>query len=95
MVADPGAKVRAHRLRPLAQPRRLPVEADERGHPRAVTFEGARRAVTSVQDRWRIDDEWWREMPVSRTYYSLLLEGERTVTVYRDLAGGRWAQQAY
>ena len=46
-------------------------------------------------ETWRIDDEWWRERAVSRLYYSLLLEGGRTVTVYRDLVSGRWARQDY
>jgi hypothetical protein len=44
---------------------------------------------------WRIDDEWWRTRPVSRLYYSLLLEDGRTVTVYRDLVSGRWFKHAY
>ncbi len=95
MVADPGAPVRAHRLRPLARPQRLRVETDGRGYPCAAQFEGAMRAVTAVQDRWRIDDEWWREQPVSRLYYELRLEGDRVVTVYRDLAGGGWWLQRY
>jgi hypothetical protein len=43
------------------------------------------REVTAVQDRWRIDDEWWREAPLSRMYYQLQLDGERVVTVYQDL----------
>jgi hypothetical protein len=60
-----------------------------------VLFEGLLRAVASVQDRWRIDDEWWREAPVARTYYELRLEGDRVVTVYRDLVGGEWWLQRY
>jgi hypothetical protein len=60
-----------------------------------VIFEGAARTVTSVQDRWRIDDEWWREMPVSRMYYRLQLEGDRVITVYHDLLGGAWCLQRY
>ncbi len=95
MVKDPGAQVRPHRLRPLASPQQLYVEADERGTPCAVAIEGAVRAVTALQDRWRIDDEWWRETPVSRMYYELRLEGDRVMTVYRDLAGGAWWLQRY
>lgn len=95
MVKDPRAKVRPHRLRPLASPGRLRVEADARGRPQAVLLEGAMRGVTAVQDRWRIDDEWWRETPVSRMYYELRLEGDRIVTVYHDLAGGGWWLQRY
>jgi len=68
---------------------------DDRGWPCAVTVEGAVREVTSIQDHWRIDDEWWRETPVSRMYYQLQLEGDRVVTVYQDLPGGAWWLQRY
>jgi hypothetical protein len=95
MVKDPGAALRTHRLRPLAGPRPLRVEADAHSSPRAVAVEGIVREVTSIQDRWRIDDEWWRETPVSRMYYQLQLEGDRVVTVYQDLPGGAWWLQRY
>ena len=71
------------------------MEADEPGEPQAVVLGRERLAVAAVQDRWRIDDEWWRERPVSRLYYRLLLEDGRAVMVYRDLVDGRWAIQAY
>jgi hypothetical protein len=71
------------------------VEAGDDGHPVAIHLSGRRCAVKAVVERWRIDDEWWRVKPVSRLYYSLLLEDGRTVTVYRDLVSGRWARQAY
>ena len=50
--------------------------------------------MAEVLESWRIDDEWWREQPVSRLYYSLLLEDGRAVTVYRDLVSGQWYRQA-
>ncbi len=71
------------------------MEAGEDDRPTAVYLSGRRHAVEEVLETWRIDDEWWRQRPVSRTYFSLLLEGERAVTVYRDLVSGRWAMQAY
>ena len=95
MVKDPGTALRTHRLRPLAGPQPLRVEIDDRGCPSSVVIEGAMRAVTSLQDRWRIDDEWWREPPVSRLYYALQLEGDRVVTVYQDLVGDAWWLQRY
>jgi len=95
VVAHSGAATRAHRLRPLNRPKPIQVETDESGEPRAVVLGRERLAVAAVQDRWRIDDEWWRERPVSRMYYSLLLEDGRVVTVYQDLIGLRWARQAY
>jgi hypothetical protein len=71
------------------------VEADESGEPRAVVLGRERLAVAAVQDRWRIDDEWWRQQPVSRLYFSLLLEDGRMVTVFSDLVNGRWYRQTY
>jgi hypothetical protein len=71
------------------------VEADGDGRPAAVWLSGRRYAVEAVLERWRIDDEWWRQRPVSRLYLRLALEDGRTLTVYRDLLSGRWAQQAY
>ncbi len=68
---------------------------DDEGRPCAVWLSGRRWAVEVVLETWRIDDEWWRERPVSRIYLRLLLEGGRTVTVFRDPAGGRWAMQTY
>ena len=72
------------------------MEADGGGRPVAVTLRpGERLRVLDVQDTWRIDDEWWRERPVSRVYYELALEDGRAVTVYRDLRHNRWHHQKY
>ena len=48
--------------------------------------------VAAIQDRWRIDDEWWRA-PISRLYYQLLLEGGLLLTVFCDLRAGGWYLQ--
>jgi hypothetical protein len=95
VVAYPRAAARAHRLRPLNRARPIRVEADESGEPQAVVLGRERLAVAAVQDRWRIDDEWWRKRPVSRVYFSLLLESGRVMTVYRDLMSSRWCKQTY
>ena len=71
------------------------MDADGEGRPVAVTLRGRRLPVVQVQDTWRIDDEWWRERPVSRLYFEVALEDGRTVTVYRDLVSDRWAMQSY
>jgi hypothetical protein len=85
----------SHRLRSLNRPRPIGIETDEGGLPIAAHISNRRCAVESVIETWRIDDEWWRERPVSRVYYSLLLEDGRAVDVYRDLVSGRWFRQAY
>ena len=95
MVAHPRTPAGAHRLRPLREPRPVDVEADGEGRPVAVTLNDRRLRVLQVQDTWRIDDEWWRERPVSRLYYELALEDGRVVTVYRDEANHSWYHQIY
>ena len=95
MVTDTGATGGPGRARPLNRPRPLRVEAGGGGRPIAVYLSGCRYAVEAVLERWRIDDEWWRERPVSRVYYRLALADGRTVTVYRDLIGNGWQCQNY
>jgi hypothetical protein len=46
--------------------------------------------VARVQDRWRIDDEWWRERPISRIYHRLLLDDGALLVVYHDEIAGAW-----
>ncbi len=49
--------------------------------------------VVSVEDCWRIDEEWWREKPISRLYFEVLLEDGRRMTVFKDLLQGAWYRQ--
>lgn len=95
MVAHPRAAGGADRARQLNRPRPLRVEAGEDACPAILWLSGRRCAVEAVLETWRIDDEWWRQLPISRLYYRLLLEDGRTVTVYRDETGGRWWKQRY
>jgi hypothetical protein len=96
VVAHTRTPARPHRLRPLGEPRPVAVEADGERRPVAVTLRaGERLRVAEVQDVWRIDDEWWRERPVSRMYYAVLLEDGRTLIAYRNLVNDRWFKQAY
>ena len=94
MVADAGTASGAGALRPLNAPQPAQIEA-KGGWPAAVWERGVRLPVTSVDDVWRIDDEWWREAPVARTYFEVLLEGGRKVTVFRDYEAGGWYKQRY
>lgn len=85
----------AARLQPLHCPRLASVEAGKDDSPLAVSLSGRRLAVESVVEAWRIDDEWWREKPVSRVYRRLALEDGRVVDVYQDLITRKWWRQAY
>ena len=49
--------------------------------------------VTSINDLWQVDDEWWRERPISRRYYQITTQDERRLTVFRDQLDGNWYWQ--
>lgn len=95
MVPDSRAASSHHRLRPLNEPQPVLVEMDTDGRPSAVILRDRRMAVQQVLDGWRIDDEWWRERPLSRFYWQIALEDGRSVTVFNDLVEQRWWRQSY
>lgn len=49
--------------------------------------------ITSVEDSWRVDEEWWREKPVSRLYFEVILADGSKLTVFKELAQGKWYRQ--
>lgn len=94
MVQDTGKTLRADSYRPVNVPEPVRVEEDADGLPLAVK-EKQRQVVTAIEDRWRLDDEWWREGPVTRLYYTVrLAEGPRQV-LYKDLVNDGWYRQGY
>lgn len=82
-------------MRRLNAPIPIRVDVDAEGRPHAVHRPGwsRPRAVARVQDRWRIDDEWWRARPISRLYHTLLLDDDTLLTVYHDLVADAWFEQ--
>jgi hypothetical protein len=48
--------------------------------------------VEVVRECWRIDDEWWRR-PISRLYFSVVLENGKSLTLFQDLVQGGWFVQ--
>ena len=95
MVSHPRAPLGARDLRPLNAPAAISVQADASGRPLAVQRRRwpRPRKVAHVQDRWRIDDEWWRERPIARLYYTLLLGDGTLLTIYHDLLADAWFAQ--
>lgn len=95
MVAHSRAALGPVDLRPLNTPRPIAVRVDACGQPRAVRRPGGSewRQVATVRDHWRLDDEWWREQPIARVYYTLLLDEGTLLSVYDDLVRGCWMEQ--
>ena len=94
----------------MGLPQPLRVRTDERGEPAEVILpsregprgvrrprggEGRTLVVEQVEEVWRIAEEWWREAPIERTYYRLVVAGGRTLTVFRDLEDEQWYEQRY
>ena len=91
----------------------MPLRVDLRGHsaPRGTRTPRGQRTpreprwteVIDIAEVWRIGEEWWRERPIRRTYFTLVVEDGRSVTVFRDElnalgtseAGGGWFEQRY
>jgi hypothetical protein len=96
VVPDTGKTLRADAYKPVNTPEPLKVEEDAAGLPVAVrmkrSFQGR---IATIEDRWRIDDEWWRAAPLSRLYYNVLLASGQRLVLYKDLITGEWYQQEY
>ncbi len=92
MVKDSRAQTRSSPVRSLNTPRPVRVVEKPEDWPDAVCLR-SKLKVISVEDRWRVDDEWWREKPISRLYYRCVLEDGRGVTVFKNLITGRWYRQ--
>jgi len=94
VVADAGEALCAGAGKPLNMPEPVRVEADAGGLPQAIRGK-RRQPVAYVEDRWRLDDEWWRTGPVSRLYYAVRLASGQKLVVYQDLVTGGWYRQSY
>jgi hypothetical protein len=95
VVKNTGKTLRADTYRPVNLPE--PVDVEESPSfslPLAVGMP-RRQAVINIEDRWRIDDEWWRPEPVSRLYYEVTLASGQRLVIYKDLANNCWFRQSY
>ena len=93
MVENPGAAVYVDTCKPVNTPEQVLVEEDALGLPVAVKLP-RRQRITAIEDRWRIDDEWWRREPVSRLYYAVLLASGHRFVFYKDLINSCWYRQS-
>lgn len=77
--------------------------AEGEGTPGARRTEqrnGEPRAIEHIEEVWRVAEAWWREAPIRRTYYRVLIEGGRPLTLFRDDSGTSedsttWYEQRY
>ena len=94
MVENTGKTLRADTYKPVNKPEPVKIEEDASGLPLAVRMK-RRQAVISIEDKWRLDDEWWRTEAISRLYYNVLLASGQRLVLYKDLINGGWYEQEY
>ncbi len=94
MVKDTGKTSRTDTLKPVNLPEPVLVEEDSNGLPVALRTK-RRQAIIAINDKWRIDDEWWRSEPVSRLYYSVLLASGQKLVLSKNLIDNCWYRQSY
>ena len=94
MVAPARTPLRTDRLRAVNEPQPVTVEVDASGVPAAVGRLGGSAVgrIECINESWRIDDEWWRQI-ISRLYYEVMLEGGKRVVLFNDLVTGSWYMQ--
>lgn len=93
MVKDTRKTAGPGDIRSLNEPTILLTKVAENGLPVTLKFRGRWLNVESVPDMWRINDEWWREQPVSRNYFTCVLDGGIKLTVFQDLISEQWYSQ--
>jgi hypothetical protein len=94
VVQDTGKTLRPDALKPVNSPEPLEVEEGTGGLPAAIRLK-RRQAIASIEDCWRIDDEWWRSEPLSRLYFAVLLGAGQRLVLYKDLIRNSWFRQTY
>lgn len=86
-------------LRSLGVPRSIDVRVDSSGLPSVVHTRTRRTLrVVQIEEVWRIDEEWWKKISLSRTYYRVIVDGGNPLTLFRDnLATPEriWYEQRY
>lgn len=93
MVPNTGKAAGPGPLRSLNAPVPLDVREAPDLRPLLVTDAKGVTRVKRVTDVWEIVDEWWRDRPVARRYFSVVLEDGIHITLFRDLSDGGWYAQ--
>jgi hypothetical protein len=93
VVQNTGKALHAETCKPLNLPEQLNIE-EKNGLPCALK-DIRRQNVNSIDDKWRVDDEWWRQEPLSRLYYAVTLSSGQRSVIFKNLHDNHWYRQTY
>ncbi len=89
MVEDSRKAIRAETVKQVNLPEPITVTEDAAGRPLVVKT-SRRQSVAAITDQWRLDDEWWRQEPVSRFYFIVILTSGQRLVIFKDMTAGNW-----
>ena len=92
MVQTSGETARPGGIRRLNAPQSIEVQTDPSSRLPTALREREKGwiEIASFEDCWRVEDEWWREAPLTRAYYQAHLDDGRLLTLFLDEMTGRW-----
>ena len=70
----------------------IEVRANDRLEPEHFIWLGRGHRVQAIANRWRLDQDWWRQR-LWREYFKLTTTDGLLVVIYLDLLGGGWYLQ--
>ncbi len=94
MVKNSGTEICTSQIKYLNVFKPISIKENSLGFPDHIIINNQMLYV-SLEDRWRIDDEWWRLNPISRMYFDCILIDGSHLTIFKDLINGGWFQQRY
>ncbi len=95
MVKNTGKTLRLDAGRAVNAPELVKAEEASSDNLPLAVWAPRRQVIITIEDRWRIDDEWWRAEPVSRLYYEITLACGQQMILFKDLVNGGWFRQSY
>ena len=91
MAQNPAKILKSTTFKSLNTPVPISVKENQSGRPLSVT--GLK--VATIENAWRIDDEWWRQTRIERMYWSVTLESGQGTVIFRDGVEKKWYRQGY